>query len=484
MAQERTFAVRFIICLLLSIVCAACDGLSFEADTFKSRANPRNCAVTPSLCAADQVCDSLKKICVPRVLMCTDSIDCGDDSLAYCVPGTNTCEPCNAPQASGGSSPTTAEANARCAARAGRRGTSTVICVQGACKECGSNADCTQPGRTFCDQSKNVCIGCMEDNQCTGSNICKKDEGLLSTNDTLQNIGECVAAGQIAYVDKNAASCTSGTGTMASPFCQIQAAIDSGKSYIRVAAGEEYAPIRVQSAQRVIVYGPGRTQASLLAARVTAGARLTLQDLSLKPAVMLPASTPLIQCDMGSYLTVRRVLVTGLTASVFGGIIADQCARVLVERTKVDAISGNGISIIGGRDHQIVNNAIIRCGNATVRDGLFIGAGVSNSTVAFNTITNNIRGAQCESSVAITDSIVQANTMDPMTEIIGSCSVERVVTSGVTLASTNNGEDPRVTADPMDRVRDKAQASPLIKTDYFGTTRGPRPDIGFHEFSP
>ena len=471
--------------LLLSIVCAACDGLSFEADTFKTKANPRNCVVTPSLCSADQVCDSLQKICVPKISMCTDSGGCSDDSLAYCVPGTSTCKPCNAPQTSGGSSPTTSEANARCAARAARLGTGTVVCVQGACRECGTNADCTQPAKAFCDQSRNICIGCMEDNQCPGSNVCKKDESLLSTNDTLQNIGECVASGQVAYVNKNAANCASGSGTVVSPFCQIQTAIDSGKSYIRVIAGEEYAPIRVQNSQRVIVYGPGRTQASLLAARVTTGARLTLQDLSLKPAAMT-SSTSLIQCDTGSYLTVRRVLVSGINlgASVFGGIIANQCARVLVESTKVDAISGNGMSIIGGRDHQIINSAIIRCGNTSVRDGLFIGAGISNSIFAFNTITNNIRGAQCESNVAITDSIVQGNTMDPMTEIIGSCAVDRVVTSGVTLASTTNGEDPRVNADPMDRVRDKAQVSPLVKADYFGAARGLRPDIGFHEFSP
>lgn len=402
----------------------------------------------------------------PMPSVCRDPQSCPSSSMPVCQ--DNLCLPCSTVSQKIGDS--------QCAAWSAAHASTESICIAGSCKECRINADCQNPGKPFCDQSVNRCVACREDAHCPLSSLCKRDENLLASGDTLKNIGECVASSDIVYVNKMAPGCATGTGTAAAPFCQIQTAVDRGKTYIRVVTGSDYMPITVQNSQRVIVYGPGKYAASLLAAQVM-NARLILQDISVKAAAAAPSSTPLVQCTMGGYLTIRRADLAGMGVSA-GGISASQCARVIAERVKVDLINGHGISILGGSNHWIVNSAIIRSGTAIVRAGLRLNE-VSGSTFAFNTITGNAGGVLCETATSISDMIVQGNSTP---EISAMCTAMRVVTSGVMLNNVAGGAEPTILADPMNQIGDKAKPIAAVSEDYFGTLRGVAPDIGFQEF--
>lgn len=465
--------------LVVLFACGGCEALSFERGLFPTEENPQNCVINPAACGADQLCDRVRKTCVSGNGTCVNTASCISESAAFC--NTGICVGCDALGA------TPSEGDQRCVEWSMQRGGKQTLCVAGACKECRTNADCREPGKTVCDQTRNACVACTEDNQCPISNICKKDDSSLATNDSKDNIGDCVAPGEVAYVDKTNVSCSdtaSDAGTSSKPFCQIKQAILREKSYIRVQGGMDYEPIVVEQSRRVSIYGSGRTTSSLLSARVTASASLAIQDIAVVTAAMNPSITPLIRCDLGAYIAVRRSLLIGRSASL-GGIIADQCSRVVVERTKFEKINGNGISIIGGNGHFVVNNAIIQTGTMgfSMREqfGLHIGLNVKNSVFSYNTITTNFQGVWCETlDAGITDSIVQDNLAMP--QMVGCASLANVVTMGA-LIDTTRGNDPRILMDTPN-VGDKATANPLVKEDYFGNPRpmGGGYDIGFHEY--
>jgi hypothetical protein len=473
--------------LVLVLASASCDALSYEASLFPTGNNDRNCVLNPGVCGTDELCDPVKKVCVSGGGRCVTSPDCVMASGPVCSEGM--CKPCD--------STVMATGDKQCSDWSTGRKEPILksVCIAGTCMECRVNSDCKRPGRKVCDQAKNTCVGCTEDNQCPVSQICKKDDSVLATNDTLSNIGDCVAPDAVAYVNKNDASCSdiaADAGTMAKPYCQIQKAVSAGKTYIRVQAGTDYDAVLVSSRQRVIIYGPGKDMASIVSVRVTGGAQLTLQDIGIKVSSTAPAATTLLACDSGSYLTVRRALLNGLNGRnsmsmapySLGGLIADQCQRVIVERTKIQGVNGNGLFISGGGNHFVVNNAIIGSGANVMgeqRAGLRIGQGVSSGVFAFNTLTNNLLGVLCETStVAITDSIVQDNV--GAANLMGCTNMMRVVTSGAMIDTAANA-DPKITADSS-AVVDKATANQMIKEDYFGNPRpqGSGYDIGFHEY--
>lgn len=466
--------------LVLVLASASCDALSYESSLFPTGNNDRNCVLNPGVCSADQLCDPVKKICVSGGGKCVTSPDCVMASGPVCSEGM--CKPCDSTVMATGDKQCNDWSTGR------KEPILKNVCIAGTCMECRVSADCKRPGLTVCDQAKNTCVGCTEDNQCPVSQICKKDDTVLATSDSASNIGDCVAPDAVAYVNKNNGACSdtaADAGSSTKPFCQIQKAISTGKSYIRVQAGTDYDPILVGSAQRVIIYGPGKDTASILSAKVTGGARLTLQDIGIKVSSTNPAFTPLVQCELGAYLTVRRALVHGLNGSTpasQGGIIANQCPRVIVERTKVTGVAANGIFITGGSDHFVVNNAIIGNGanSPTIKAGLHIGPGVQSGVFAFNTLTNNLEGVFCETqTVAITDSIVQNNGS---TNLNSCTNTARLVTTGAMIDGAFNA-DPKITADSP-TVVDKAMANQLVKEDYFGNPRpiGGGYDIGCHEY--
>lgn len=464
------------------IICAwiGCDALPFEAGYLTTKLNPKYCDQEVNPCQAGEVCNFQTNACQQSTGTCSPDtgIGCTQDTAPVCS-GDSRCIGCDTMNAATG--------DGQCQKWASDQKNQKKICLAGVCKECRTNSDCKEPGKAFCDQLRNTCVGCTDDVQCPVSNFCKKDDSSLATNDSTSNIGDCVAPDAVAYVNKTNGSCSDtamDAGGATKPFCQISKAIlMSGKSYIRVQGGIEYESIVVDQSKRVVIYGPGKTMSSVLSARVTAGARLTLQDIAVSAAIMSPSTGALIQCDM-AYLTVRRSLLTGRGASQ-GGILANQCPRVIVERTKFDQINGNGLFIAGGSAHFVVNNAIIRSGSPFLsmadRFGLRIGQGVTGSTFAFNTLIQNQAGVFCETTATgITDSIVQDNA--GMQQIMGCTIITNVVTSGAVIDMTS-GNDPMITMETANVVN-KATTNPMVKEDYFGTPRpmGGAYDIGFHEY--
>lgn len=468
--------------LVVLIAFGACDALSFEGSLFPTEENPRNCVTNPTACAADEVCDRVKKRCISSSGTCASSGSCISESAAFCNAGF--CVGCNALDASA------TEADQRCDEWSRQRGGNQRLCIGGACKECRSNADCWRPGKTFCNQANNSCVGCVRDADCSaaGSMICRTDESMLGTGELLTKIGECVEGKDVAYVKNQLGGCSetaANAGTFANPYCQIQTAIAKGTSFIRVLGGSsDYNPILVNrdSLQRVIVYGSGQGNLNFQAATVSNGAWLTLHDIGIK-ATDLEAA---IQCDTKGRLTVRRVLISAAGVIRYG-IRADQCSQVTIERTKIDGVSAHGIWINGGSQHRVVNNAITRSGTAFIKTALRIGPGVTNSIFAFNTVTGNTAGVLCEAEQMVSDSIIQGND----SYNISGCNIERVVTMGAMLVDVSAaGADPRLTGDSMTMplVVDKAMQLPAsvppVTEDYFGNPRpaGGGLDIGFHEY--
>ena len=244
-----------------------------------------------------------------------------------------------------------------------------VLCIGGTCHECLVNSDCHRTGKGNCNTKTFTCGGCTDDSQCSASsNICKVDDSLLvEPGDSPQSIGDCASTSNVVYVDNAYSGCSSGDGSLAKPFCQINAAINAGKPYIRVTGNgsgtlQIYDPVTVGSGQKIVILGPtgGRDRTSkqvvVNGLNVTGGGKLTIQDVVV---VSTMGATAAIQCN-GSSLSIRRVLITpnsGVQPN--GGIFTTGCT-VDVEKTKIYAATGYGIWINGGSGNRVVNNTIIR----------------------------------------------------------------------------------------------------------------------------
>ena len=456
-----------------------------------SKDNQFNCNKNPSICGSLGVnftCNKVFGCCDDTPLgRCNKPTDCTTNDKPYCDLPNNICVPC---------SPVPATGNQQCKdwAAAQVDPLSRNLCINGLCNECTVNADCKRPGKGFCNQNTNVCGGCTKNSDCSGSNICKLDESLLATGDTLSKIGECVLMTDVVFVDNNPVLCDN-AGAGGKPFCQISQAVGSGKSYIKVAgngaiSANLYQPVTVSSSgQRVTIIGPGRdampystAQAVINGVTVASGAQVTLIGIS----VTNNSGAPAIQCNGSSSLFVQNVLISDTVITPKGGIYANGCTKVSVEKSKITGASGYGLLISGGSGHRVINNAIINGGSVAEPTGMRLSGGASG-LFAFNTIANNRQGGiLCDSAVAVSDSIVMVNGAGP--EVSANCQQARIVTSGVTLDPSYMNVmagDPRVTADPGNVAIDKgaADVNKTVKDDYFGAPRpqGNGYDIGFQE---
>lgn len=485
-----------------SLRCSTAPGASNNPDTpissvdssifgSKVKDNQYNCNQNPSICASLGVnfgCNRSLGCCDELIIgRCNKQSDCATNDKPYCDLPNNICIPCS-------SLPQTGNQQCKEWATVQADPLNRVLCINGLCNECNVNTDCTRPGKGFCNQVTNICGGCTSHSDCPGSNICKLDESLLATGDTLSKLGECVAMTDVTFVDNNPAKCDN-AGAGGKPFCQISQAVNSGKSYIRVAgngavSANLYQPVTVtNSGQRVTIIGPGRdampystAQAVINGVTVSGGAQATLIDISITNNSAAPA----VQCNGTATLYAQRLLISDTIVTPKGGIYASNCTKVDVQKTKITAVSGYGIFISGGSGgHRVVNSAIINGGSLAEPVGMRLSGGASG-LFAFNTIASNRQGVVCDSSVAVTDSIVMANGADP--QLSGSCQQARVVTSGVTLDPNYTNAmagDPRVTSDPGNVCIDKGMpdANKTVKDDYFGAPRpqGNGYDIGFQE---
>jgi hypothetical protein len=477
------------------------DSSLFGGQTMSS---PYNCINDSTLCAtlgANFVCDTNQGCCqeAPPVGFCSKSSDCMQNDKPVCNLTANICIACST-----GNTQMQAQGNQQCQdwVTAHSDPLQRNLCVNGLCAECMSNTDCKRPGKTICDPTTNICGGCVKNSDCPTSNICKRDPSLLATGDDLTKIGDCADPSLVAYVNLGYQNCGTGDGSQAKPVCRITdaLALPTVPSYINViGAGSNsvafYTPVTVAtSGQRLTLIGPGRdvaystAQAVLESVTVSNGAQLTLIGLG----VTNRHGSPAIQCDTSSSLYVNNVIISDdmMPTAPKGGIYANNCTIVSVEKTKIAHVAGYGISILGGSGHRVVNNAIIDGGAGAQTAGLRIGNGATG-LFSFNTIASNLGGVQCDSVATVTDSIVYSNGMSGSMQVTGSCMSARIVTQGIalnpsyTLASSPGDPTLEPNGDMAGQLIDQGQpdANKTIKDDYFGAARpaGNGYDIGFQE---
>ena len=454
--------------------------------------NTNSCTTNPSICATlgtNFSCNTSLGCCDElQPGKCSKSADCASSDKPVCDVANGICVACSTADKTLG--------NMQCSAYSTAQNDplSEVLCVGGTCHECLASADCRRTGKGNCNTKTFTCGGCTDDSQCsTSSNICKVDESLLAEpGDSPQSIGDCASAGNVVYVDNGYTGCASGDGSLAKPFCQINTAISTGKPYIRVTGHgsgmlQIYNPVTVSSGQKVVILGPsgGRdttaNQVVIDGVSVTSGGTLTLQDVAVVSTMGAAAA---VQCN-GSTIFVKRVSIMPVgNQQPKGGIITTGC-KVDVEKTKMYGAQGYGLWITGGSGHRIVNNAIIRNGlNGLANQpyGMKLTA-VTNGSYAFNTIVGNGQGVQCDSSVAISDSIITSNGADP--QLTTNCQQARIVTAAGTLDPTSymSGGDPKLADSNNSAVIDKAMPDVSVQDDYFGNKRpfGAAYDIGYQE---
>lgn len=450
-----------------------------------TRDNNYNCIKNPNICAslgANFSCEMTQGCCREASLgRCSKSADCRENTTPVCDLSNNICVACST------SNPTLGDQQCSEWNKTQSDPLNRRFCFSGHCGECHDNTDCTRVGKTFCDQADNICKGCTNNSQCTGSNICKLDESLLATGDSLTNIGECVKATDVAFVDNNATLCASADGSSGNPYCQIVDALSAAKpfSYINVIGrgsdtAHVYQPVNVsKSGQRVVILGPGRDvianqQAVINGVTVTGGAQVTLIDISVTNAT---STQPAVQCNSSGTVYAQKVLITNTPYIPAGGIYASNCSKVVVEKTKVNLANGYGVSISGGSGHRVVNNALIYGGSGLEQYGLRL-TGAADGLFAFNTISKYREGIQCDNQQTVTDTIVYMSGAG-----ITGCQQARNVTSNVVL-DTGAGNDPKLMTE-MNNVVDKGMpdSNKFVKDDYFSAKRplGSGYDIGFQE---
>ena len=456
---------------------ASGPAVSFWGDFVKD--NPNNCVKNPVICESlglGFICKEDSGCCTSDSGACNKTPDCASNTKAVCI--ERACVPC--------------KADAECAEWGNARRDSRKLCVSGVCKDCRGDADCIDPAKPVCDlavgsDTINQCYACRQNSNCPGTNVCKTDEAIA---DSQAALGACLKPTEIVYVN-NAAGCNdTGTGTAATPFCQLNAAVKSGKPYIQLAGSSTpYSPVAVTGAGvRIIVLGPGRESmppAIISGADISASASVTFVGVEVTRGNLGAAVT----CASGASVYLREVIIK---KSVEG--VNASCSKAWIENTRIQNASDNGINISGATNYRIVNSSVTFSGSATAPHGVNL-SGTSKGYFSFNTITQNTRGVLCSAGQRISDSVVSTNLGS---QIDAACSKARVNESVVINAGTAAGPsepalmsvaDEALLVDkttPAEVDADLKALQPLqikVGNDYALTARpkGAGYDIGYKE---
>ncbi len=395
--------------------------------------NPNNCVNNPAICESlglGFMCKTDSGCCTPGDSgACNKTPDCTSNAKAVCI--ERACVPC--------------KADAECAEWGNARRDSRKLCVSGVCKDCRGDADCKDPAKPVCElavgsDTINQCYACRQNSNCPGTNVCKTDEAIA---DSQAALGACLKPTEIVYVN-NAAGCSdTGTGTAAMPFCQLNAAVKSGKPYIQIAGSSTpYLPMAVTGAGvRIIVLGPGRESsppAIIGGADISASASVTFVGLEVTRA-----GSAAVACASGASVYLREVIIKKSNEGV-----SASCSKAWIENSRIQNASDNGINISGATNYRIVNSSVVFSGSATSPHGVNL-AGTSKGYFAFNTIAKNTAGVSCSAAQRISDSVVSTNLGS---QIDAACSKARVNEAVV----INAGTGPSPTEPALMSVADEA----------------------------
>lgn len=312
----------------------------------------------------------------------------------------------------------------------------------------------------------------------------------------------CFDRASAVWVDP-AASCATGDGSEARPFCSLHEAANTPRAATVVARRGLYrGQVTLDRVRATVLAEPGAVVESDLAPAVhVLGSSL----VELHGLVIRGASTGgggvLVEGDARLTLDASEV---GPSAEV--GVIVRDRARLLLSRTIVRGNAAGGLDVASDADQLVENSVIAQNGAAGTLTGAArirrAGAGtrISSSTITGNTTTattaaGHAAGVWCEAPIAVHNSIVWSNDGGlPISEncAAGYSDLGPYSTEPGPLGS-NLSEDPLLLGDfhldPSSPCRDAgdptgvapAGVAPPIDLDGEARPKGARVDIGADE---
>ena len=283
----------------------------------------------------------------PMGCMTDEECGTGDPLEAFCV--DDVCTHCGM----------TADGDAACASKYPAR----PVCDVDNCVECtAANDSACQDTTPVCDTAAQECVGCTEHAQCPDS-AC--DFAL----------GSCFPTDAVFYVDNSVACDDGGTGSMATPFCEIDAGVDA------IASGA--------AGTIVVAGGSGYSQITILNKRVA-----ILGDAGTPPA---------IQNNNGAGMTVSAggaAIVDRVRVSSSNNQYAVQLTdgEIWFDRSQVAGNLAGGIQAAAGTTLVIRNSLVAdNLSNNPAQVGLQLNGG--DVLITYSTIAANFAGAMGPGSV-------------------------------------------------------------------------------------
>jgi hypothetical protein len=334
---------------------------------------------------AAPVCDNGSGRCVE----CVQNSDCPTAAKAFCV--ANQCVGCNAPGASAGGSGADAGASDGGGSALGPCTGARPVCattgtLAGQCVQCVDSTQCSG-SKPICDTT-NTCVACATDGECqslpTSSGICM-----------IHQDGRCASTTETIFV-KNSSSCSGGSGTAASPYCDTQAAINA-----------------VTSSKRVILVKGPATDVITPISSTPSGAQISIVGQS-NPTTSAGAA-------IGIHVTAGDVYIRGLTVaggSSKVGVQVEAGATIRLDRCIVKNNAGGGLLVQAGASFDVANSVFDNNGPGSVGPVAFGGVYLAGAAPAsgahrfwFSTIVNNQdRGVVCaDSSQSLSGMLLYGN---------------------------------------------------------------------------
>lgn len=488
MRAYRMFALLSVLGsgLGLSLTLGGCEALWSGFN----EGNPQSCEMNPTLCnAATQVCNTVTKLCEKK---CAASTECTlDPGRPLCLNGA--CVPCDRfnenIETASAECKTTSAKNIRCVDSGQNKGQ---------CLQCTSPTHCADD--SFLCSAQNECVlgTCAKHSECA-SEVCDVYEEV-----TPGQRGRCLPTKEVVYVDnRDMGGCASGDGSKGSPVCTLAeglAKIGGEKKALRLTGRtQSYGKLGTMGAPyqgTVTIYGPDE------GARAKLGGDLNDHGVSLGgnasvtlDGVEVSGASIGVSCGGTARLSLRRAFVLG-SANV--GIRAQGC-RLVIDRTQISK-NGNGAIELSQIPDYLITSSFITENSSATESAIRFTDNTSQGQMLFNTIANNntaptVAGAiDCGGkSREIGDTIVFGN-IGASSQFFGACALRNTVVGMADMVSGGTRKDPAfmgaaqgdfrlLAGDPKntDCCLGKGQPSDLVRTDYFGTARKAKPDIGAHE---
>lgn len=280
----------------------------------------------------------------------------------------------------------------------------------GACVDCTMIASCGAytPDTPVCDPSTGLCVQCSADDSsaCAGTTpVCDVDaQACVKCSEHAQCAsgacefvsGACFPTDAVLWVDRQV-TC-GGDGTMASPFCEIQDAVETlaagDPTVVRVKPGATAYKTKIDVAGGAVVAILGDGGAPTIdvtndALLVNDGARVYLDQLRFIGSSMTAGKG--VVCLSGEVWT-ERVEISSREAVAVDGI---DC-KVHLRRSRVYLNPGGGLKLNGG-SAELENSFVVSNGTQfSTYGGVFMN-NLAQLTVLYSTLAGNNADANADS---------------------------------------------------------------------------------------